>query len=248
MMFAETSAPLLHEADRPPRPSVADPEFPVYAALKLHLHDRLRKGHPGLPPICARNVQALLERASREATGMAELHGVTSHFLRERLRNLNHGTVLLEVGPGLRDALMYLWKEPTNRGTIQSHAELQALMGEHVFLALDLSRMAQMFGTSPVKVETYFDYFQWLRRRIVGRPWSKLTKHNAAGPEFVHFLAQRVRLLVKKGWLIERNGWMRLSPAGQAAAYWFDLFMHSVDYGPTASKSSAPSTSHSVTA
>lgn len=62
------------------------PEYPVYIALKLYHCDRLLRGLPPNPMITARWLQHLLERLDASGRGMAELQGVTSHFLRERLR------------------------------------------------------------------------------------------------------------------------------------------------------------------
>jgi hypothetical protein len=207
------------------------PEYPIYVALKLYVHDRSLRDPRKLATITPRWLHALLQSAGRTASGMAELHGVTSHFLRERLRNLNHGTALQELKPGLRQALTFMWNEPTNPGSLHSYAQLNALLGNRPLLAVDVARVGAHFGTEPFGDAAFVELFRAARRRLFQRPWYALRgAEEAGGPEYSHFLVQRRELLAQLGLIVPAGAGWRLSRKGELCTYWFELLVHSVDY------------------
>lgn len=212
------------------RPEAA--EYPIYVALKLYVHDRSLRDARKAATITPRWLHALLQNAGRSSAGMAELHGVTSHFLRERLRNLNHGTALTELKPGLRQALAFMWNEPSNPGALHSFAQLSNLLGGRCLLAVDVARVHGRFGTQPFTDAAFVELFRSARKRLFERPWYALRgAEEAAAPEYSHFLVERRALLAQLGLLVPADGgqW-RLSRKGELCTYWFELFLHSVDY------------------
>ncbi|MEA3202852.1 MAG: hypothetical protein QOI63_518 [Thermoplasmata archaeon] len=211
------------------RPDAA--EYPIYVALKLYVHERSRRETHKLATITPRWLHALLQSAGRTSAGMAELHGVTSHFLRERLRNLNHGTALQELKPGLRQALTFMWNEPPNPGSLHSYAQLSALLGGRTLLAVDIARVAAHFGTEPFDDAAFVDLFRAARKRLFQRPWYALRgAEDAAGPDYSLFLVQRRELLAQLGFLVPAGDRWRLGRKGELCTYWFELLVHSVDY------------------
>jgi len=221
------------------------PEYPIYVALKLFMHERLLRGAPKLPELNAHWLHTVLTKAGRDSSGMAELHGVSSHFLRERMRNLNHGTALRELEPGIKKTLGYVWNEPSNPGTLHSYAQLSTLLAQQCLLAVDVGRIAKRFGTATFDQSACCELFRGVRRQLLTRPWYTLRgAEQVDAPEFARFMGERRRRLLDLGLLVADGQGFRVSRKGELCTYWLDLFVNSVDYpvkGHTGARSPASS-------
>lgn len=205
------------------------PEFPVYLALKVDACERRLRGHAGRRSITARWLHAMLDRLATSSDGMLELHGVTSHFVRERLRDLNHGTALQAIdasGPA-----QYAWTEVLGDATMHSYRQLRRLLGGRPYLALDLWRVDVEFQDEPFRAEEFVDLFKALRDRCLTRRWYSLTSALATeSAQYTSFVLRRLRDLVRLGLVAPEGDTLRLTPRARAACHWFALVVHSVEY------------------
>lgn len=204
-------------------------EFPIYVALKLAQCERALRGGAGKTITARRTHMAIVGRRPSE-TAQAELFDTSSYFVRERLKNLNHGTVLKareETGPLSQ---VYDWNEALNQGTLQSYRELRAVLGGRVHLALDVYRLSSEFGS---RVFTVGDFVQWFKQRREGhlaRRWYSLSTRKSSAI-FGQFLHERLQQLVAMGLVapVGRDGFQATRKA-ELAAHWLDLLLNSVDY------------------
>lgn len=210
-------------------PSEDAPEYAVYVVLKLDACERRLRGAPGRPPITARWLQSFLQRLARLRDGPLELQDTTSHFVRERLRDLNHGTALQAVDTG--GPLRYNWTEVLGEATMRSYREMRTLLQGRPFLGLDVARLESVFQGDAFTTEGFLEVFRTLHEASVRRRWYSLASRlDTAGAAHTALLLRRLGDLRALG-LVEGSAMsLRLTRRAHAATHWFHLVVHSVDY------------------
>lgn len=215
------------------------PEFSLYVAIKLYVYRHLRDRNVRaprtsleLPPFNARRLHRLLaQRGVTRPGAFADFYDVSPYFIRQRLQQLNHGTVLSLVGRGLRGAANYRWNERLSDAALNSFRELQRILGEDLHFALDLLRTYDAFGSAAFGIHQFVEVFRRFRERSVVRRWYRIsTGTSAKSPIFTGLVLSRLRKLIALG-LVERapSGYL-LSPRGEQAAIWVELFAYSAEY------------------
>lgn len=221
--------------------STDESEFAVYAALKLYVYERLARTFEravaanAVPILSVRRMHKLLSgRASRSPEPrppFTEFFDISAHFIRERMKALNHGTVLQAVGRGLRGAVHYRWTEPLSEASGRSFRELQRALPRNTHFAPDLFRIFDSHGQERFSVEEFLSGFRALRSRLVARRWYDL---NASGNrdalQYTRFLENRLAEYVRLGLVEAVDGRFRLSDRGMEAALWFEVFAYSAPF------------------
>lgn len=223
-------------------PSPGQTDFDLYVALKLHVYERLNKGGPAAARpdprsgISSRRIHRLLtNHASNTCVG---LFGLTPYFVRERLRQLNHGTVLLRDGRGFRGSQMYRWNEAVEPWTMRAYQHLRRLLPSAPAAGLTLYRLREAFEGRSFGFDDYVRVFRRLRSRLVARRWYSIAAIDADSPHFTRLLRRHLDELVRQG-LVGALGEARLqlTPAGVEAAHWIELFAYSAPWQAAADPS-----------
>lgn len=223
------------------------PEFSIYAFLKIGVYERaLHAGQgPDRPLVPA--FQAYLERFSSRRlhtlmiagstdgklhnTQFTDFFDISSYFVRERMKNLNHGTVLQSKGRGLRGAVTYRWKEPLDASTFSSFLQLRATLDTRLPYAVDLWRIAEEFTEGSFTQDEFVRLFRRHRDNFVSRRWYELVTRSASGsPEYTRFLLARLEGLAADGFIAKDGEGWRLTEKGKQASHWFELFVYSAAY------------------
>lgn len=218
----------------PPPPWADRPEFSVYLAIKFYLYRQYseRGAAPNGTRVTARRVLALLTGPSGDALNpdrlFTDLDATSGRFIRERLRALNSGTALRRTGRGLRNAVTYEWNENITPGAIQSFQSLAALVGSNVQYAFDAYRILEAFGGQPFRSDDFVRIFAQQRAQSLSRPG----RAKPASAAVTNLLMRRLKALAAWGLIQSVGGEYRLTPSGDLAAHWLELFAYSVDYHP----------------
>lgn len=224
------------------------PEFSLYAFIKLRIYQRINQAvrvgrpltgellEPLLKGISARRIHFQMTSRRQVANEMtkqfSDFFDMSSYYVRERLRSLNHGTVLRESGRGSRHAVNYEWNEPIDEKILASFQRMQDVLGGSLNFAPDVYRIEQEFGDAAFGMISLVRLFQEHRRRFVQRKWYRLSTSSPRAPRLTQFLGGRIEDLVEAG-LVEGalpEGPFRLTARGREAAHWFELFVFSVAY------------------
>ncbi len=228
------------------------PEFSLYVAIKIYLYQRLIAVMRGAPQdgrmpqailggLSARKLCRIMSSRRRDPKNKSDqftdFFDTSTQFVRERLKSLNHGTVIDLRGHGLRNANLYAWNEPVTDSTISSFRALHQALGGRMNLALDLYRMAEHFPpATEIRVTDFVHLFRDYRKRFVERRWYQIsTTTQASSILFTRFLMGRLAELVRTGLLAtDPSGTeLRFTARGLEAAHWFELFAYSASYAPT---------------
>ncbi len=189
-------------------------EYPVYAALKLDMCERLREN-----PDAAREteytsrrfqVRFVPGRKGGQGRRISSLYGITPYFLRDRLAHLNHGTIIEETRRGLRNARVYQWREPIHPSNLDAFEHLHRLTHGQPELALDASILLDAFQGG------WFSFRDAVRRLQAASVGARAT------PDQTRFLIHRTRQLRTAG-LLTGTDTLQLSRTGEEAAAWFTL-------------------------
>ena len=213
-------------------------EFSFYAFLKFYVYSHVQRGQrvpeaplqPQVPrPFSSHRVHRLMTGAAGKQ--FTDFFDLSSYFVRTRLQNLNHGTVLVQTGRGLRNSMTYQWNEGIDSSTYQSFLRLRGLLGNDLGLALDVFRLFSAFGTAAFARERFIDLFRAQRDQYVERKWYKIsTSIPSNSVQFTTFLLRRLADLVNAGLLAESSGQLQLTKKGEDVHHWMELFLYSVRY------------------
>lgn len=224
-----------------------EPEFGLYLAIKFRAaqemsqHLRLEDAavvSTRLPPgllFSARRVHQLLQ-PPRRGSGISgreftDFYDVSSHFIRDRLKNLNHGTFLRRRGSGLRDAATYQLSSPLAASEFYSYLQLRELLGNRIELGLDTYRTAEAFSNSSFSFQEFVHLHQAHRERLIGRRWYRIRSATAASsPQFTRFVANRLQQLVAADFVVKDKNQYRIAAKGQEVAHWLELFAYSAPF------------------
>lgn len=215
----------------PPRPGT--PEFPVYAALKMKICKDLVNSEGsrlnGKWVFTARRLWRSLASDPDQGRVM-DLYGRNIYHLRERLRKLNHGTIIELDGRGLRRAVQYAWREPIPRSTLHAFKQLRSGLGKDLPFALDVHAIIEEFGMGPFRAEEFMRTFQ---ERLGGE--GRASPRAAAPTDLARFLQARLKRLKRHGLVGSApDGSLCLTRSGRTIGHWFELFVSAVDFPPDA--------------
>lgn len=238
------------------------PEFSLYVFVKLQVYQRVGQLAGGGPPgpravdsvlsgITARRIHSLMTARGRtlqqQRRQYTDFFDISSYFVRERLKSLNHGTILLENGRGLRHSIRYRWNEPIEERTLSDYGKMRALIGDHLSFGLDLYRIVDHFGTDPFALADVVQVFRDHRQRFIERRWYEIsTRTPSRAPQFTQFLLQRLGDLRAFGLLeADASGQsFRVAPRGLDVALIFELFAYSMNHKEPSRGLKFPLTAH----
>ena len=231
-------------------------EFSFYAFLKFYVYSFIQRSHVGgegpspvrVPkPFSSHRVHRLMTGAAGKQ--FTDFFDLSSYFVRTRLQNLNHGTVLVQTGRGMRNSMTYQWNEGIDASTYQSFLRLRGLLGNDLGLALDVFRLFSRFGTAPFPRESFIELFRAQRDQYVERKWYKIsTSIPSNSVQFTTFLLRRLGALIQAELLVESSGQLQLTRKGEDVHHWMELFLYSVRYEAGSARQYAPAVETGVAA
>lgn len=209
-------------------------EFPLYVHLKLHVYMRIAAARaqgtePRPPAITSRRFVDLLRSLGSQALSM-EFFDTSSFLLRSQLQSLNHGTALTKRSRGWKGVQKYEWNEPIEDSVLHSFLELRRVLGENLWLALDVYRLVEAFEAKPFNTADFIFVCRLYRENVRRAARFPLKGATSDSPQFTLFMSQRAQALLRLG-LVERTpaGFV-MTEKSRVAAHWFELFAFSLPY------------------
>lgn len=221
-VFVDQDVPLSGTASG--APWVFDPgasTFPLYALVKLQECGRALQGRRRRHPLTARNVRGLLLRLQERDQGPAELYGVTSHYVRQRLQEMAAAGLLRNARRGMRNAVSYAWAQALDPSAMDAYQELRAQLGNELGVAQDLARLAATVQGNPFSKVDFFVMFSILRFRAFDRRMYTLVRDDD-DRAFAACLLRRLQNLQGQGLVAKVGRELHVTPFGHEVAHVFD--------------------------